>query len=78
MPSRLMNDYGATRPLWNDEGALRAWTANFNAYFSWEQGWPSAAMKRDHRAEGERLLAALREALQDDDVTFDYWETKHR
>ena len=93
MPIRLMNDYGAARPLWNEEGladdgqpplpdeleaALRAWVTNFNAHFSWDEGWPSAAMERAHRAEGERLLAALREALPDDDVTFDYWEEAHR
>lgn len=92
MNIRLMNDYTVDRPLWSDLGLsddgqpalpqaleveLRAWAADFNAHFSWDTGWPSAQMEHDHRAEGERLFAALRVALPDEHVTFSYWESNH-
>lgn len=92
MDIRLMNDYSVELPLWDREGlldadsivlpadlraSLLAWAANFNRSFSWETGWPSSELEAIHRAEGERLAGALRDALPGDDVTFQYWETSH-
>lgn len=89
---RLMNDYGARWPLWPrvpDVGSqvrdlldealvarLRAWAATFDAHYDPFTGWDDPRVARDHRAEADRLLLALRDALPEPwTVTLDYWET---
>ncbi|WP_152352478.1 hypothetical protein [Brachybacterium subflavum] len=88
---RLMNDYGAGWPLWmdglTDESdwnfsaplgrRLTAWAKFFDAHFSWERGWDSAAACMQHRAEGVALHRILVAELGSGyEVVLDSWETK--
>ncbi|QJW34948.1 hypothetical protein [Cellulosimicrobium protaetiae] len=89
---RLMNDYAADWPLWPATSAtaeelepllgspltarLRRWARTFNDHYSHVDGWDDPAVAAGHRAEADRLLAALREALPPPwTVSLDYWET---
>lgn len=89
---RLMNDYTVKWPLWPvsnraaeemesllDERLatrLRQWAQVFNAHYDHVDGWDDPALAAEHRAEADRLLAALRAALPSPwTVTLDYWET---
>ncbi|WP_336726296.1 hypothetical protein [Cellulosimicrobium cellulans] len=89
---RLMNDYAAGWPLWPASSAaveelgpligppltarLRRWARTFNDHYHHVDGWDDPAVAAEHRAEAERLLAALRETLPPPwTVSLDYWET---
>jgi hypothetical protein len=89
---RLMNDYGADWPLWtsptvaadevmallDDElsARLRHWARVFNSHFDHVEGWDDTAVAAEHRAEAERLIAALRATLPSPwHVRLEYWET---
>lgn len=58
--------------------AARAWAAQFNELFDWQQGWPSAAIAAAHEEEASRLYAEVKRALPDDKVILHYWERAYR
>ncbi len=87
-----MNDYGADWPLWAasaeadrqidrllDDGLtarLRDWADTFQSHFDHLAGWDDPLVAAEHRTEGRRLLAALRDALPPPwEVRLDSWET---
>ncbi|MFF2831074.1 hypothetical protein ACFVSK_04875 [Cellulosimicrobium cellulans] len=89
---RLMNDCRADWPLWPATSAaaeelgplidppltarLHRWARTFNNHFHHLDGWDDPVVAAEHRAEAERLLAALRETLPPPwTVSLDYWET---
>lgn len=86
---RLMNEYGASWPLWDEEGVLedgwpqvpqalaaelRAWAAQFNEEFDHEDGWTSEEIARKHQAWGERLFVEVSAALPHLNVQYEPWE----
>ena len=91
---RLMNDYGADWPFWQDDGlsptdtpalppdvsdAALAWAAEFQAHYSYESGWPTEAAARKHERQGRNLLKLVERTLTlEDSVQLDYWETNWR
>lgn len=93
MRYRFMNDYGASRPFWGDDGAcgddepllpsdlereVRVWSTQFEQLFDWQHGWPDEATAVAHEAEGRRLYDEVQRALPHDTITFQYWETAYR
>ena len=91
MVIRLMNDYGADWPLWEDgllpegepavppelERRLLAGADGFGRS-RWETGWDTVAERDHHVREGESLLADLQSALPDHEIVLDLWETDVR
>lgn len=90
-PVRLMNDYGASWPLWRRDGLsdesewpisteltkrLKAWAAQFDTHFHYERGWDDPVRCREHLSEGRELHRRLSEELGPSfEVTIDLWET---
>ena len=89
---RMFNDYGVDWPFWDDDGPMDVedlslpeeltsrvlrWAAGFNDEFDWAQGWPSAAQRDAHVAEGRRLFVEVQAAVPPQiTVELDLWETK--
>ena len=87
---KIMNDYGASWPLWNETGpakrddfalseglALRLehWARCFNDHFDWEAGWDDHALKDSHRLEAHKLRDQVSVELGPGyTVTLDLWE----
>lgn len=93
MRYRLMNDYSADWPFWNDEGLCadsdpnlspelseraRWWSEQFQRGFSYETGWPDTQTAAKHESEGRALYEAIRAAHPSLDIEFHYWERAHR
>ncbi|WP_157156456.1 tetratricopeptide repeat protein [Diaminobutyricimonas sp. LJ205] len=91
---RLMNDYGAEVPLWDDGGLadsgslplsdelierLKAWAAQFEQCMDPQTGWREAALVEAHRAEAHALREAVAHALGADfHVVLLLWELDGR
>ena len=89
---RMVNEYGADWPFWDDEGPLDvedlplpqelaervlAWAAGFNGAFDGEQGWRTVALRDAHVAEGRELCAEVQAAVPPQiTVELEIWETK--
>ncbi|WOO98704.1 ASCH domain-containing protein [Micrococcus terreus] len=88
---RMFNEYGVDWPFWDDDGPMDVddlplpeeltsrvlrWAAGFNDEFDWDRGWPSAAQRDAHVAEGHQLFREVQAALPAHlTVELDLWET---
>lgn len=88
---RMFNEYGVDWPFWDDDGPMDVedlslpeeltsrvlrWAAGFNGEFDWDRGWPSAAQRDAHVAEGHQLFREVQAALPAHlTVGLNVWET---
>ncbi len=88
-----MNDYGAHWPFWGTDGGcgddepvlptalsaeVKEWAAWFERSFDYQSGWPDESTAAAHATEGRRLFHEIQQALPNDTITFQYWETAYR
>jgi hypothetical protein len=86
---KLMPEYAASLPLWDERGnlgrsgaqlppalldRLEAWQREFEENFRWDTGWQSAAAREHWAGQAPRLEAALRDALSPrTELVVDLW-----
>lgn len=55
--------------------ALRAWQADFDNAYDPVKGWPSLELLNRHFKEASRLRTCLEQALPNNVIELDYWQT---